>query len=329
MTAEDVLDEVPIDYNQAHSAVYQNAMVHVLRSNMGFLVHAMHGRKADGIPTWCIDFLSTDWNSHARAYGWYPLTELLGGKFADLGRTPQATLSHNIDKGTIEVLGSIIGHINHVNQSMCAPFGLTESQKSQYVKRYKAQNPDVRQRKFLHRQYERLMDDMNTFDRAAHRSLDIYFDPNQVTQMLSSGLIWKTMGGGMQPKLYDHDYRYLQDETLHRDYATLERMAQIQFAKTGPFANRRIDLISAISLNLIDKSLFTTDMGYLGHAPTAINQIVEGDLLCMIQGCQVPVILRHLESEAAYRIVTFSWVSNLEDEQLLGGLGHMEKFRLC
>ncbi|KAL9607137.1 MAG: hypothetical protein Q9167_007922, partial [Letrouitia subvulpina] len=303
LTLDSVLAEVPIDYDQPYNTTYQMAMSHVLRSNMGFLVHAMHRRKADGVPSWCVDFLTPDWPSYVRACGWHRSYE---GHFGAPGREPQSTVLHDPVQGTIEVWGTIIGYINHVYTSKCGPPNLTDSEKTRYSENYRTEHPDAEQRKFLHRQYDFLVDDVRTFGQLVKKALERRFDKDVVLQMLSSGVVWKVMGNGIEPKLYDGDFAYLQKDVLKYHYFEIETIAQVQFAKYGTFANRRLELIAAISLNLIDKSLLTTDTGYLGQAPTAVGAVAEGDLLCIIDGCHVPVILRQQRGTGAYRVVTFS-----------------------
>ncbi|KAL9046329.1 MAG: hypothetical protein Q9214_000809 [Letrouitia sp. 1 TL-2023] len=327
LTLDSVLAEVPIDYDQPYNATYQKAMSHVLRSNMGFLVHAMHLRKADGVPSWCVDFLTPDWPNYVRACGWHHSSK---GRIGVSGWKPKLKVLHDPVRGTIEVLGTIIGCINHVNTSKCGPPNLTDSEKTRYSENYRADHPDAEQRKFLHRQHDYLINDVRTFGQVVKRALSKRYSQDEVLQMLSSGIVWKIMGHGIEPKLYDEDFAYLQTNVLNYHYVEIENIAQIQFAKYGTFANRRLELIAAISLNLIDKSLLTTDTGYVGQAPIAVGTVVEGDLLCIIHGFHVPVILRQQRGTGAYRVVTFTWVSNLIEKQLFKGFGpESQRLTLC
>lgn len=177
LTLDSVLADVPIDYDQSYNATYQKAMSHVLRSNMGFLVHAMHRRKAEGVPSWCVDFLTPDWPSYVRACGWHRSSK---GRSGVSGREPQLTVLHNPVKGTIEVFGTIIGRINHVYTSMCWPPNLTDSEKTRYSENYRAEHPDAEQRKFLHLQYDYLTEDVRTFGRVVQRVLRKHFNQGEV-----------------------------------------------------------------------------------------------------------------------------------------------------
>lgn len=217
---------------------------------MEFLVHAMHRRKADGVPSWCVDFLRPDWSSYARACGWYRSS---GRRTRASGREPQSRVSHDPVQGTIEVLGTVIGCINHVHSSQCGPSTLTDLEKTRYLENYRAEHPDVEQRQFLHHQYEYLIDDVKAFGYAAQRALRKSFSQDEVLQMLSSGIVWKTMGNGIEPKLYDEDFAYLETNSLTYNYLALENMAREHFANYGTFANRKLDLIAAISFNLMTK----------------------------------------------------------------------------
>ena len=290
-------------------------------------MYATHGQKAAGIPSWCVDFFTPDWPREARVCGW---ERSIGAYHEFLGQEPLPTNSHKLTRGTLEIPGIIIGRLNYVHSSKCAPPDLTEIEKTRYRECFRAERASSKQREFLQRHYDYLMDDANAFERAIISALSNHLSEAEMLHKSSSDLAWKTMGSGAEPMLYDHEITYLQRETLHRDHSYLVNMARKQFLKYGEFGNRILKLIATISLNLIDKTLFTTSSGYVGQAPTAVNTIAVGDLLCNIQGCHVPAILRPEEHSNAYRLVTFSWVSNFEEQQLYGWMRpSYQKLTLC
>ncbi|KAL8836809.1 MAG: hypothetical protein Q9170_002770 [Blastenia crenularia] len=319
LTLSSVSDEVPIDYDQPVTETYQKAMLHVLRLNMGFLVNAMHRPKAKGIPSWCVDFLTPDWSGYARACGWY---RSFGNGSEDSKRRPHLTILHNLSQGTIKVLGNPIGYIDYVHFSKCAPPNLTDVDKSTYSKNYEAEHPNAEQRKFLHRQYNRLVDDIKAFCINVQTSLENQFSTDEVLDLFSSGI---------RADLYHGELSLYRKEIFSYDYLALEKRAQAEFKKYGDtLAYRRLKLVAAIGRNLIDKTLFSTDSGYLGQAATAFDTIMKGDMVYMIQGCHVPVILRPRQDSASYTIVTFSWIPKLTSDQSLGIIGGLsEQIILC
>lgn len=326
LTLNGVLDEVPIDYDQPHTVTFQKAMVHVLRSNMSFLVHAMHFQRNDSVPSWCVDFLTLDWPSHARACMFHSSSKELS---TTPGRKIRSSVLHNPVNGTIEVIATILGRLDYVNISKCAPPNLQDSEKDRYRQDYTAEHPTINQREFRYRQYECLVHDVQDFRKAAQRALGSQFSQHEVAWMLSTDIVWRTMGNA-EPKLDAAEFSLLEAASLDDDYLQLEARAQTNFEQIGKLANRTLEAVTAVSLNLIDKNLFTTDTGFLGQASTAVNAILEGDWLCIIHGCHVPMILRQAPGMTAYKVVTFSWVSTLTEELLYGGVGQRsQKLTLC
>ncbi|KAL8845985.1 MAG: hypothetical protein Q9221_008889 [Calogaya cf. arnoldii] len=314
LTLDRVLTEVPIDYDQPHTVAFQKAMVHVLRSNMNFLVHATHPHKSSTSPTWCVDFLTADWPSYARDRLLYrSIEEIPSRKFP-------SSVVHDPVKGTIEVYGTLLGRINYVNTSKCAPASLAESEKIRYRQDYTAERPNVTQRTFRYLQHDYLRHDFQAFHNAARKTLKNHFSTEEVSWMLSTDIVWRTLAES-EPKLSAADFALLQTEALDYDYIALETRAQVSFNTIGKLANRTLEAITAVSLNLIDKSVFTTTTGFLGQAMTSVDTVLEGDWLCLIHGCHVPIIIRQCPDMTKYKVVTYSWISNLIDELLVEGIG--------
>lgn len=70
----------------------------------------------------------------------------------------------------------------------------------------------------------------------------------------------------------------------------------------------------ALKRYLIRRKFFITKLGYMGIGPLALQ---EGDMVCMIPGCKVPLLIR---SEADYRrLVGMCFVWGLMDGEGLEG----------
>lgn len=319
-----VMEEVPIDYDRPYTDSYQRAMLYILRRNMGFLINAMHRPKADDIPSWCVDFLTPDWSNYATTCGWY---RSMGTGTEDPESHPQFMVLHSPSQSTIEVLGTFMGCIDYVHVSKCAPPNLTPSEKARYSGIYKTERPDAELQKFLHRQYDRLVEDFNNFYELAQASLVNCFSPDEVLEIFSSGI---------RQDLYLGELAMYRRELLTYNYPALHERAQADFERYGhSLSYRRLGLIAAILENLIDKTLFSMDSGNLGQAATAVDTIMKGDMVCFIEGCHVPVILRWYASKAAYKIITFSWIpfpgiSYPEQEEMYRSMDeHSQTIKLC
>ena len=107
--------EIIPDYRQPYTAICQNAMVHILSlaSSLNFLIQAMNRRKED-VPSWCVDFSQPDWNSYSWRLSWPAVLDDASGASGGLS---QSKINYNPDKSTLEISGSIIGYITHVEVS--------------------------------------------------------------------------------------------------------------------------------------------------------------------------------------------------------------------
>ncbi|KAL8948148.1 MAG: hypothetical protein Q9222_005636 [Ikaeria aurantiellina] len=277
---------------------------------MDFLVNAMHRPKANGIPSWCVDFLTPDWSRYAWNCGWY----LSVAKNTESNeRKPPSTVSYDVSQGSIEVLATCLGCVDHVHASKCAPSNLSESEKTRYFENYRAEHPDAEQRKFQHRQFDRLVEDIKTFRDVGQTFLKNPFSTNEVLENFCLGI---------RQDLYQEELSLYRNELLSYDYLALVRRAEANSERHGAnLAYRRLKLIAAICANLIDKTLFSIDSGYLGQAATAVDTIMKGDKVFIIHGCQVPVVLRRRQDSAACTVVTFSWISKLTTEQICKVMG--------
>lgn len=105
----------------------------------------------------------------------------------------------------------------------------------------------------------------------------------------------------MPSNVYSAFEKYTQ--FISREYGTLSKDWSL-FGLNIPklqrlWARRKVTLLA---IYLMNQSLFTTDTGYLGRAPTASNMLEQGDLLCIIYDFGALIVLRPIGEY--YKVVT-------------------------
>ncbi|KAL8776536.1 MAG: hypothetical protein Q9213_008231 [Squamulea squamosa] len=335
LAMDHVSDDVPVNYDQSYSITYQKAMVHVLKSspNLNFLVCAMNRRVGNVVPSWCVDFSQSNWNSYSTTCGWYAVPQAQDAGGAS-GKQPKSTILHKSQQGTLMVSGTVVGRITHVNNSDWGSTDLRnilESRRSEFNRREMLTRE---QSEMEEKTYGRILEAMMAFREAAQEALETRSSKSTATQILDSGITWKTATRGSAWNTWLGNLTRQQRELLRDGYSALEAFVQKNatwsrissdeqsLPDSGSPPEQTLDhwattTILDIGLLLIGESLLVTDTGHLGRAPTAVNMIEKGDLLCIIHGCRIPVILRSLGQ--AYKVVTFSYVTDLMDGEYFDG----------
>lgn len=308
-----------LDYNQPCEVTYQKAMVYVLESepSLDFLVQAMNRRRRP-VPSWCVDFSHPNWNRYTDKLQWFLVSDI-DGKSGASGTLAKSTISHNLGDGTLEVSISRLGQIRHVTVSRCGAAGLTKGNHDRDG--YEVLPVDEQARIMLDMAGYVLLALM-AFTSAAKEAWAFRFGRTAALQRIGSGEVFEVMNQGIPLEKCVMRIESIQQH----DYSALEKFAQIvndfraasavewsgfgtAVSDSEEFREWGLMTYFSIGLELVDKSLFTTDAGYLGSAPTAVSAIMEGDLLCIIHGCRLPAVLR--PEGRAYRVVTFSYVSDV------------------
>ncbi|KAL8847189.1 MAG: hypothetical protein Q9221_007751 [Calogaya cf. arnoldii] len=334
LTIDNAAEEIDVDYNQPYSVVYQQAMVHVLRSasNFNFLVQSINRPKGSATPSWCVDFSIPVWNKYSSLCGWPSLIDLARGFKGASGRMTKSTILHRPDQGTIQVQGTVVARIKQTYISTGGGYA--------YQRVFQKFN-DLRQKPWdiimYNLQYcktgQRLIRDFSTFTKIARAALEDRSGKNRALEMLASGIICRVIAEGV-PIPYSNDEESLagQRYLTPAEYPRLEKYAQSadpdyrvlsdEWAQIGPSLSEDQDCsawftVHHLGYSLIDETLFTTDSGHLGKAPTAWSSIQEGDIACIIYGCANPVILR--PHGQAYKVVTFAYRGDLMDGEYSDG----------
>lgn len=341
LATKDASDEIRVDYEQSYSVAYQKAMVHILNSgsNLNFLVQAMNHRASRDVPSWCTDFSQSNWNSYYNTSG---RRDWSHGKTEEgaSGKQLKSTILHDARQGTIRISGTVIGRIHHVHTSKCSSTALTSRERMMDF-------PIAEQRILQQQIFNLVLQDVMILGKAAHMALKSRLNEAEILQALASGVVWKTIARGrssifpriptgcegLMPPDCSALEKYAQQDSAEYSAVAEEwshlgaafPSVQQQQQGTGLDAGRLEDLRSwvmstvfNIACQLRDESFFTTDSGYLGRAPTAVNAVQHEDLLCIIHGCAVPVILS--PRGRTYKVVTFAHVTDVMDGEYFEGV---------
>ncbi|KAL8651243.1 MAG: hypothetical protein Q9226_004785 [Calogaya cf. arnoldii] len=234
LTMDNAAEEIDVDYNQPYSVVYQQAMIHVLRSasNLNFLVQSINSPKGSATPSWCVDFSISVWNEYSSLCGWPSMTDSARGVKGDRrvkgasGKMSKSTVLHRPGQGTIQVQGTVVSRIKQTHVSTCGAFpGQRVSQKFD----------DWRQRPWYTIMHnlefgcteQRVIGDICTFTKIARAALEDRFGKHRAILILASGIIWKTAAEGV-PIPYTKDDENLagQRYLTPAQYPLLEKYAQ-------------------------------------------------------------------------------------------------------
>ena len=320
------------DYNEPCEMVFQKTMVYLLKeaTNSNFLIHSLN-QKTMGVPSWCVDFSHPDWAQYSNRLPWPNGTvmEMASG-------LPKSNINHYVKEGMLEIQGSTIGCIKHTEVSSCAGLGFTNKNSAEMFEESSKERIEIL---FLLMAFNAI-NDAKRFHAIVNEAFKLRFEEQQVVEMIAAGDIWKMLNSGHSLPLGPTASELNDEADLPRDYSELQSFSDWAFL---PFSNetdallpwsfdywqRMIYIIFHIARSsLIGHTLFTTKNGYIGNAPTAVSAIKKGDIVCILHGCSVAAILRQCGD--AYRIVTFTYIADLMEDELSDVLEDCtQTFRLC
>ncbi|KAL8902917.1 MAG: hypothetical protein Q9207_004285 [Kuettlingeria erythrocarpa] len=334
LATEDANEDIDIDYEQPYRIAYQKALVHLLDSGpeLSFLEYATNRRGEVKIPSWCIDFSNPAWWVRPFKAG-RALVPYSRGKGAS-GNQTKSTISHQPDQGTIQLLGTVVGLIDHIHVPECSMTG-EQVTISEPEEKGVAGDQLVRIRSVLK--------DIATFTQLVRKALEGRFGEAEALQMLASGIVWKAAAW---EDAWDNAWNRLWDslgednlaewrKDLQSDrYAAVEKYGQLidadYYNLSKDWSHLRPELpnlqklkewaktqISMVGVSLTMGSLFSTDTGYIGKFPTVSETLELGDLLCVIYGCRKPIVLRPVGE--FYKVVAFVPINDLADGQYFYG----------
>ena len=307
-----------VDYSRPCSETYQTAMVCALESapNLDYLIHAMRSKRLD-VPSWCVDFSHPNWNKHPYGAGW---AIFLKNDHSASGQLPKSTISHDLQTGTLDVVGSVLGRIKHAIPSKLDPVG-----------------PE---------RFRSILKDAVAFTIAAAPLLEARLGKHISYELLANGSLFKTF---MSPgdSLYSNpdSLTAFQKLVMPLQHTTLKLLAKSDkniarsiidewaaqgrmFPSDWDAQQWAVSMLYYSGLRIDDEILIATDTGYLGTTPAPANFVREGDVLVILHGCGLPVVLR--PRGQAYELVTWAFVSDvMRGEYFETPRRNAERLRLC
>jgi hypothetical protein len=288
------------DYSLSTAELYQKTMVYIIedRQDLNFLIHAarqrpnrlVDNRLSDRRTTqasWCFDFSSrtarldpTELTHSHRRYS----TLNIGG--ASSGHPFSGITYHPVIHG-LEVSGTLVGRITSLaTRPDWKSYAHTDVQDFLTLRAY--------------------LESLTVFAQDAWiRRLDL---ATAQTKTAASD-VWKLLANG---RVVDAVASNIPD------YATLEHL-RVRVNNLGDEAEGSQLLVHAygklMALNVRNLSAFETDSGYVGSSYAGVEV---GDVVCVLFGCQLPVVLRP-DAEGRYGLVDAVYVDGIMGGEFLEG----------
>jgi hypothetical protein len=311
------------DYAKPEELAYQNALVSVCKSrrDLDWLVYAA-GADASDKPSWCIDFSTKTWKRDAANRQWEPTASEnrkrdATGAGASTGRDILEIL-HNPGNGTIRLVGTEIGSLDHVHMTTCGEL------------RAKRQAPDSLTPEEIDSvmldSVSKLLRDIGVFVIYGHPALKKRLGQDETSKKLAAGDIWKVASGGSS--FDDLMRQHKQVGPIPNGYALLETFVQKsnpirkvmshEWASLLPeeppdFTTTAFGAYTQIAYHAGNRCFFTTTTGYIGCAGHSAQK---GDVLCILFGCRLPAILRP-QQDGTYKLVTFTYTHDVMKGEFL------------
>ncbi|KAI4192055.1 MAG: hypothetical protein LQ346_004508 [Caloplaca aetnensis] len=342
LATDDAVENIDIDYEQPYSIAYQKAMVHMLKSatNLSLLEFSMRHYGDSKIPSWCVDFSNPAWLLDSSNPVSRPLQKDSGRGAS--GNQPKSRISHQPDQGTIEVQGTVVGRISQIHISERRR---PEPATGDKVTDYEPEDEHVAGGRLGW--IVSVQKDIATFTQLVRTALEDRFGESEALQMLASGIVWKAAIGDFPPATDDEDnLAGRQRDLLPDQYSAIEKYAQLvdpvyrasstSWSHLGSEFPNWQELKEWASHKVVDvgfelmhiSNLFSTDTGYLGRFGRTCQAFQPGDLVCILYGCDLPVVLRPLRE--SYEVVTFVAMNELADGEYFDGPERQtETFTLC
>ena len=284
-------------------------MVAILKSekSLEFLKHASDDRQLQ-LPSWCVDFSKSYWvlsDEDSRS----PSIEN-----ATVVERYLNAITHDPHSGTLRVLGKPLGKAAFSGSLAvkreppnCSELGLRflNTLFRQQTSPTPAQTLAV-----VDGLFKRIFD----FTLGAYKGLEIRLGPEEALQRITAGKIWETIGRCVSPRTLSSNACHLkgisidEEEDQINDYSIMEAFAREfhpEYANslrrygiyrplpTLPKRKRLYQTLGETFLSLIrgghECFWLVTRNGFMALVE---KELREGDLLCLIPGCETPCILR-------------------------------------
>lgn len=317
LVSDQRVEPIRPDYGLSVSAVYQTATCNILKAEDCFkiLYHLDTEERRSDLPSWCLDFSTSQWRHFFKQHIWYPYHWDAPFR-ADL-QMPKNEVLHDLAISSITLEGIRIGRIISTCHS---------SFTSADVKRiYPLEDDDTSAVSDL---MQKLWSDVMTCTMQAGRSLLTRLSGKEIAGLLAKGLVWRTLMAGA-PSIPTSEFE-LDVEESEDNYWLLERDRLDRSETTNGNAQNCPwrDLVPSISspgfqrwvINqmmqmvhpLVGTTFFATDSGHIGSSARSVEV---GDIACVLFGSKLPVVLQSQGDN--YRLASFAYVHDVMDGELV------------
>jgi hypothetical protein len=345
----DQLSELEIDYSLPEQTVFKDTMAILLQQqDLNWLFHAVKDYPSkqgqENLPSWCIDFSDQGWAQNANNQGWYIFDDDKNRKAqkvhgASTGRNMAPIIYHK-DDGTITVSGTRVGSIKYSHTATTKPLRISEDPAPKANLRGKSlssyldniihttgQRPnDFELHKEVEANLNRLFGDIIQFIEHSEQAWARRLDTNGSIidfEGCISKLLFTERSNYRIMKIFDMlpmisetaDFSILQKcagklgmikSAIKHDWTEIIRSAQV-------LEQYVLYSFLAMAEDTVGRCYFTTETGYSGIAGHAVE---DGDVLCILFGCKLPVVLRP-QSDGAFTLVTFTNTLDIMEGQFL------------
>lgn len=336
MTSEDVRDNFRIDYSEPVNTVYQRAMaVALVDAKLQFdLLPFAISAKDPSLPSWCVDFSTTDWADLDQMDQKWPKLQLDPRSKAQRRRyrrrVPARKPELDVERSAIGLEGLPLGKV-----TSCVRLNLDLDLKA--CDRMNEAEQEVENDR-LRRLGAAFVPKMLDFNRRAIQTLASRLGYEEACKAIAKGATWRTYYGGAESYLHAWPRELFQ--SYHGGYGVLEAFAVECVPEWSIEAHDWSSYVPAIpegwntvseriienqAFQVHDCTLFCTDTGYIGRV---VDPIEEGDALALLFGTQYPAVLK--PKGDAFELKTFAWVDDVVDDgpmekKLYGALDFIEQ----
>lgn len=277
------------DYAKPVSWAYQKATAYISQQRRDLKFIALRAWQSTILqPSWCFDFSNKEILQPSARSSIRDGT--FDSYFASSGQEHRYSFNHDAARGTIEVSGVIVGKITEVLQ---VPLDTQDKEEG---------GTDT------HRNLKTLVDAVDAFTDTCRSLWTQLANPYSATSKIIAGGVWRIVAGAGHTKdteLWDA----ISGAADH--YRSLVQLADRGFApgttdRSMPrFASARARRLARKFVG--KKCFFATDSDYPGSASPSIQQ---GDIVCILFGCKVPLVLREC-GDGTHSIVSGAYVHDL------------------
>ena len=237
----------------------------------------------------------------------------------------KSIITHDPSSGILKVSGSIIGCLEYVSIMAHCKAVQRACRETEEIQRLASSTEDQNFLGLVAAVSFFFLEDIASLCHHMSLALKLRFGVTEALRMLSSGTIWRVC---MLPTLryYGEPDEHAQ---LQRTCGDIERCAQnlsrayraksqawSRLESSSPGSKEPVEEECNITAffkwgtELVDQTFLTTDTGYVGWVPSALNTIQEGDMLCILHGCGAPVVLRQKDG-VAFKVVSFACIDGV------------------